>query len=115
MKVVIAGSRTIEEYKQVAEAVTLSGFKISEVVSGGARGADQLGEKYALANCIPFKVFFADWDTYGKRAGPIRNSQMAKYADAAIVVWDGKSSGSKNMIEQMSRLNKPCFVLTETK
>lgn len=115
MKVIIAGSRDISDYSQIVTAVDSSGFKISEVVSGGARGVDHLGEKFALENCIPFKIFFADWDTYGRRAGPIRNAQMAKYANAAVVVWDGKSSGTRNMIEQMTRLNKPCFVWIETK
>jgi hypothetical protein len=110
MRVIIAGSRSIVDYDQVLVAVDNSDFYIKEVVSGAARGVDALGERYALENSLPCMQFHADWDKYGRRAGPIRNSEMAKYADAAIVVWDASSTGSRNMIEQMKRLNKPCYV-----
>ena len=91
--------------------VTASGFKISEVVCGLAKGADLLGKLFAEVNGYPCKDFPADWNKYGRAAGPIRNKQMADYADAAIVfMWDN-SRGSKNMIETMQKLGKPVYVV----
>lgn len=124
MKVIIAGTRykdkknkiAFDDYKLVVEAATRCGFEITEVVCGMAIGVDKLGEKYANANNIPVKPMPADWNKHGRAAGPIRNKQMAEYADAAVIVWDGVSSGSRNMINEMIRKNKPYFViLTESK
>ena len=123
MKVIIAGTRykdkdakiVFDDYNLVVEAVARSGFNITEVVSGTAIGADRLGEKWAIANGIPIKEIPADWNRYGNAAGPMRNKAMAEYADAAIVVWDGKSPGSRNMVENMIRKKKPYYVaLTST-
>jgi hypothetical protein len=99
MKTIIAGSRDITDLALVFEAVEASGFVITEVVSGGARGVDRLGEYYAALSGLPCKVFRADWDTYDKAAGSIRNGEMGKYAQALIAVWDGVSRGTKNMID----------------
>jgi predicted Rossmann fold nucleotide-binding protein DprA/Smf involved in DNA uptake len=115
MKVIIAGSRDITDAGLVLKAVIDSEFEITEVVSGAARGVDSIGEK--IANIQGWKVtrFPANWKRYGKSAGPIRNKQMAEYSDMAIVVWDGKSSGSKNMIETMKKLDKPVYELNINK
>jgi hypothetical protein len=110
MKVIIAGGRDITDMDLVLAAVRESGFGISEVVSGNAWGVDRLGEEYAKASNLRLKVFPADWVTFGRSAGPRRNKQMADYADALIAVWDGKSRGTKNMIETMERLGKPVYV-----
>jgi hypothetical protein len=110
MKVIVAGSRSLIKISTISEAVEKSGFDISEIVSGCAVGADSLGEYYALQNNIPVKKFPAPWDQYGKAAGAIRNCKMAEYADAAVIVWDGTSRGSKHMINQMSLLRKPYYV-----
>ena len=110
MKVIIAGSRSLIKISAIREAIEKSGFDITEVVSGCAIGADSLGEYYAKMNNIPIKQFPAPWDQYGKAAGAIRNARMADYADAAIVVWDGVSKGSKHMIKQMHEHRKPCYV-----
>lgn len=99
MKVIIAGSRTITDQNIVDHAVFNSGFRISEVVCGGARGVDRLGKQWARGY-TPVKMFPADWDTHGKAAGHIRNTQMAAYADALILVWDGESRGSADMIQK---------------
>ena len=97
MKVIIAGSRTIKDIHLVEQAITRSGFDITEVVCGCARGVDLLGARWAQARNIPVALFPADWDRHGKAAGPIRNAEMAKHADALILIWDGVSPGSKNM------------------
>jgi predicted Rossmann fold nucleotide-binding protein DprA/Smf involved in DNA uptake len=114
MKVVIAGSRSVKDYRQLLTALLHSNFEITEVVCGMAIGTDKLGEKWARVNNIPVKEMPADWNKHGKPAGPIRNRQMAEYADAAIVLWDAKSPGTLNMISEMNKLNKPIFVRVVT-
>ena len=109
MKTIIAGSRTIKDYLIVKEAIKLSGFKITEVVSGEAVGVDGLGRRFGEESNIPVKPFPANWDKYGKGAGFIRNKQMADYAEACIVIWDGESKGSKNMLEQATQKGLKVF------
>src|SRR5690242_7305650 len=98
MKVIIAGTRHFTDYKLLKEYcdVILSNQSDIEIVSGGARGADALGEQYAKENGYPIKQFLPDWDKYGRLAGPLRNEEMARYADALIAFWDNKSTGTKN-------------------
>ena len=79
------------------------------IVSGGAKGADSLAEKYATANGIEIKVFPAEWSKYGKSAGPIRNKQMLDYisdgADSLVIAfWNGKSRGTKNTIDNARKM-----------
>jgi hypothetical protein len=99
MKTVIAGSRGITDYNKLKEAVDRCGFVITEVVSGGARGVDQMGERWAREHNIPIKQFIPDWNKHGKAAGLIRNVEMSNYAEAVIVLWDGSSRGSKHMYD----------------
>ena len=113
MKVIIAGSRDIAR-EQVLDI--LDGMDniecISEVVSGGADGVDSAGEDWAENRPDPIKVvqFLPEWNKYGRAAGPIRNKQMAEYADMLIAIWNGSSRGTKNMIEQMEKLGKPVIL-----
>lgn len=110
MKVIIAGSRTITDPKILAEAITASGFEITEVVSGGAQGVDTLGECWASDNGRKVTCFPAKWKIHGRSAGPIRNGQMAEYAEALIAIWDGKSRGTQNMIVQAKCLGLKVYV-----
>ena len=98
MRVIIAGSRTINDYSIVCAAIGCSFFPISEVVCGMARGVDLLGKQWAEEKGVPVKEFPADWNTHGKKAGYLRNVQMADYADALIAITSG-SPGTKHMIE----------------
>ena len=98
MKVIIAGSRTISNRGLIRQAMDDSEFKIDEAVCGMARGVDSEARWIAMFRGIPVKEFPANWGLYGKRAGHIRNAQMADYADALILIWDGKSRGSANML-----------------
>lgn len=98
MKVIIAGTRSINDYNLVTTEVANSMFYISEVISGTYKGVDLLGERFAQEHGIQITRFKPDWDKYGSRAGPIRNEKMAQYGDALILIWDGKSAGSKNML-----------------
>ena len=104
MKVIIAGSRDFNNYEmlesKVSHLLSLVKPEDTEVVSGGCRGVDKLGERYAKEHGIKVKVFPAFWHTYGKSAGPRRNKQMAEYGDALIAFWDHKSKGTANMIAE---------------
>lgn len=110
MRTIIAGSRGVIDYDSVLEAVVNAGFVISEVVSGTARGVDTLGEAIARDYSIPVKEFPADWKKYGRKAGYIRNLEMAEYADALIAVWDGFSPGTKNMINTAKALGLQVYI-----
>ena len=110
MRVIIAGSRGITDYSVVEDAVRQSGYFITTVVSGRAQGVDRLGEEWAKARAIPIARFPAAWDRYGKRAGVLRNQQMAKYSDALIAVWDGESRGTFNMISEARQRGLKVFV-----
>lgn len=103
MKTIIAGSRNFDDYDTLKNVCNK--YQITEVVCGGAQGADALGERYARENNIPIVYFRADWDKYGKSAGPIRNDQMAQYADFLIAFWDGQSKGTHNMIKTAQKHN----------
>ena len=96
MKTIIAGGREFSDYEKLSEV--MSAFDVSVVVSGKARGADSLGEKWARENGKPVEEYPANWDLYGKRAGYIRNQQMADNAEALVAFWDGKSRGTQHMI-----------------
>lgn len=109
MKTIIAGSRSFNNYERLKEVCTA--YSISEVVSGTARGADQLGERYAEEEGIPVKRFPADWAKYGKRAGYLRNEEMAAYAEQLIAFWDGESRGTKHMIDLAERYGLKVKVL----
>ena len=110
MKVIVAGSREIENYNILLDAIKMSEYDIREIISGCARGVDMLGERYARENNIPLVKFPANWNEFGKKAGPMRNSAMAHYCDSDIIIWNGKSSGTDNMIWNMKRLNKPYYL-----
>lgn len=113
MKVIIAGSRSITAWGPVLEAIMTAPFKISEVVSGAAIGVDTTAILIAKHWDMPyteFPVAKEDWDRLGRAAGPLRNEAMADYADALIAIWNGYSTGTKNMIEHMNRLGKPVFI-----
>lgn len=98
MRTIIAGSRDCTDKKYLLAALEECGWLPTVVISGDARGADTLGEEWAIENDIPVEKFPADWATYGKSAGFLRNEEMAKNADALIALWDGQSTGTKHMI-----------------
>ena len=113
--IIIAGSRDFTDYDIVKSS--LKNFLLSKqttdkptIICGMARGADMQGYRLAKEFKLPLKEFPADWNNYGKRAGYIRNEQMAKYAQehgngVLFAFWDGKSKGTKWMIELAKRYN----------
>lgn len=129
MKVIIAGSRHLNPFKffsaqrrgeathklyqiiskHLAHLESELGQPVTEIVCGKAAGIDTVGEAWAISNGIRVAEFPAEWEL-GKHAGMLRNAQMAEYADAALVIWDGKSKGSADMLKQMHRLAKPVAI-----
>jgi hypothetical protein len=110
MKLIIAGSRAFNNPAFIEISLKRLLPQVTEVVCGGARGADMLGAEWGRACSIPVKLFPADWERHGKSAGYLRNQQMAEYADALAAFWDGKSRGTKHMINLMLNLEKPTYV-----
>ncbi len=115
MHVIIAGSRDITDYKLLEQAVINSKFSIDTVISGGARGVDRLGEIFAKQHNCNLVIMRPDWDKYKKSAGYIRNSEMANKAAATgkgglIAIWDGKSRGTKHMIDTATTKNLMVYV-----
>ena len=111
IKIVIAGCRDYNNYEEAKTYIDLcisnirNGNKII-ILSGGASGADKIGERYAKENGFEVEVYPADWGKYGKSAGPIRNKLMAENCDCVICFWDGKSRGTKSMIEYAKMFDK---------
>ncbi len=102
MKLVVAVSRSIDDYDSVDAAIKqyLDSIRDLEIVHGGADGVDTLAAQFADVYALETTVFEPNWDEYGKAAGPIRNEEMAKYGDALVAVWDGGSNGTRSMIEK---------------
>lgn len=102
MRIIIAGSREYNNYEEAAKLIDkfIEDVNSSNVVivSGGAKGADKIGEEYAARNDLDCVVYKANWGKYGKQAGIIRNGEMAKNADCLLAFWDGESRGTYNMI-----------------
>lgn len=104
-RLIIAGSRGYNYYQgvknsffQYIQSNNLELQKI-QIISGGARGPDSLAVELAKELNIPYIIFEADWEKFGKSAGMKRNKEMAENADGLLAIWDTKSSGTKNMIE----------------
>ena len=119
MKLIIAGSRGFNNYYFLKEQVTIFLATLREpfpeIISGGASGADTYGEWYAKERGLKIIRMPANWNKYGRAAGPIRNEEMAKIADACIIFWDGKSAGSRNMIDMCVKYNLKYCVITTIK
>ena len=115
MRLIIAGGRDFTDLVFLRQSMSFftdvyHDDPITEVVCGMARGADLAGRRWAGEQGIAVKEFPADWDRHGRRAGPIRNGVMGDYADQAVVFWDGKSRGTKHMIDYMGAVDKPVFI-----
>lgn len=114
-KIIVAGGRYFEDYNLLKKKLDIALSNIVDnfnivIISGEARGADTLGEKYARENNYDIEVHSADWDNLGKRAGYVRNSEMAKSVldngyGGLVAFWDGKSKGTKMMIELAQKKN----------
>ena len=108
MRILIAGSRDIPEalFWNLAHHSKILP-KSTEIISGGARGVDQLGEKWAVQHNIPCTVIIPDWDRFGRGAGMIRNTELVSRCDGAFILWNWESKGTQDTINKLKRANKP--------
>lgn len=113
MSLAIVGSRTFADFDLLQQAVDAlrETQDVTCIVSGGAQGADKLGERYAAKHSLKINVFEPDWKKYGKVAGMIRNKDIVAAADHVLAFWDGKSKGTKNSIDHAKKMNKPLVVV----
>lgn len=115
-RVVVFGGRTFTDINRmefVIRQLVDQGFITDpcELVCGMAIGADKTAYRLFTELDIRIHEFPADWDSLGKRAGFVRNGEMAHFADIGVGFWDGESRGTKHMIDTMDRANKPCIVV----
>lgn len=103
MRVIVAGGRNYNDYDNVKANLDRLFKNLNKekliIVSGGATGADAMGERYAKENGYKLEKFPADWSRWGNAAGPIRNREMAQVANACVCFHDGKSRGTADMIK----------------
>lgn len=112
IRLAIVGSRGFQDYDFLKQCIDqlAANNEIIEIVSGEARGADTLGERYARENGIPTKIFRPDWDKFGKSAGFRRNITIVNNADVVAAFWDGRSRGTANTIDLTKKANKTLFI-----
>lgn len=115
MRVLIAGSRGYTDYGEACRHINKCLESVSDsdiiIISGGAYGADKLGERYAAENGYKIEKHLPDWKRYGRSAGIIRNREMMIEADLVICFWDGESRGRRSMVEFSKRLGKKLRVI----
>lgn len=102
-KIIIAGGRDFNDYELLKKEATAFLLEIEtgeaiQIVSGGAKGVDTMGERFAQENDLEVVLFPANWKSFGRAAGPKRNAQMADYATHLLSFWNGESKGTKSMI-----------------
>lgn len=114
MKIAIVGSKIFDDYNIFQNYINKIFKNIDrkdiEIISGGAKGADSLAERFAKENNIKIKIIYPEWNKYGKQAGYLRNIQIIKESDMAIIFWDGKSKGTKHDIDLCEKYKKLYFV-----
>jgi len=122
MKLAIVGSRGFSDYRRLLTMVEeylcdYEHFKdcyvprFNEVISGGAAGADTMGEQIATHFGVKLTVFKPDWDKHGKAAGFIRNEDIISNSDFVLACWDGQSKGTANSLSIAKRLKKPTLII----
>ena len=113
IRVAIVGSRGFSDSRLLASTMctVLEHYTITEVVSGGARGADTLGEQWAKAHGIPTRVFLPDWNRFGRSAGFRRNRDIIDNCDLCVAFWDGQSRGTKSSIDLAKQAGKRVLVI----
>ena len=111
VRVVVAGSRSFQNYPLMCKELDKIKDRIECIVSGDAAGADTYGCMYAHDNNIPIRHCPADWQKYGTAAGYVRNKQMGDYGDELVAFWDGVSPGTNDIINYMKKLGKKVTVI----
>lgn len=106
-RICVCGGRDFDDYPLLSKTLKSLTKKLKKftIVVGGAEGADKLAQDWAFHNMKPYLIYHADFKKNGVKAGPIRNRQMAKNSDAVVAFWDGKSRGTRDMIELAKKKN----------
>lgn len=110
MKLLVCGSRSFDNYEALSYA--LDAIPVTEIIHGGAKGADTLAAQYAQRRHIPATVVKPDWTRHGKAAGPIRNRQMVDMCSEVLAFWDGKSRGTKSTIDYARKAGKRVRIMS---
>ena len=108
MKCAVIGSRNFSDYEMMK--AELSKHDITCIVSGGAKGADSLAEKYASENSLSVEIYKPDW-SLGRHAGILRNKTIVDNADLVIAFWDGASKGTLSSINYAKKQGKSIFII----
>ncbi len=111
LKIAVIGGRDFNNYERLSAVLDQIADKISYIISGGAKGADTLGEKYANDNSIDTLIFKPDWKRYGRGAGSVRNKTIIATCDVVYAFWDGKSKGTKNAIDYANKIGKEVTII----
>jgi len=114
MRLAIVGSRTFNDYGRLAVTIHNHFYlvQITEIISGGAKGADSLAKKYTRQFLnIKYKEFPAEWNIYGKSAGFLRNQTIVDNCDMVLAFWDGQSRGTADTIAKAKKAKKPTFIV----
>lgn len=118
MRLAIIGGRDFADYEQLTRIAreywyndSLQQTNVTEVVSGGAKGADSLGARWAREYYVKLTEYLPDWDRHGKRAGFLRNEDIVKNSDFVLAFWDGVSKGTANSLSIAKRLKKTTFIV----
>jgi hypothetical protein len=115
MNLAVVGSRSFRDKARMFSVLDALRPEIKSIISGGAQGADCMAEEWAKERGVPFQSFPADWATYGKMAGFLRNVDMVLAADAVLAFWDGWSRGTRHTIELAEKRKKPVTIIRFTK
>lgn len=107
--VAVVGSRDFDDYELLCKQ--LDPIEIRSIVSGGAKGADSLAERYAQEHGIPIKVILPNWQLYGRGAGMVRNQAIVETACMVVAFWDGSSKGTANSIDHARKLSKSLMIV----
>lgn len=109
MRIAVVGSRGFTN-KELLDS-TLSEYNPTEIVSGGARGADRMAADWANEHRITLTEFYPDYDKYGRAAPIKRNDLIVDAADMVIAFWDGKSTGTKYTMNYAKKKGKEVRVI----
>lgn len=112
MKVLVCGSRSIDDQDVVTRAIYGSPFDVSTIIHGDADGVDAEADQYAHDYAVDTEVHPIPewvWEKVGRKAGPMRNEYMVRQADAVVAVWDGESSGTKDAMQQAESVGLPVY------
>lgn len=109
MKVAVIGSRNFQDYDRLKRILDL--YPIKVIVSGGAIGADSLGDKYADEKGLQKEIYKPDWDLFGKSAGFLRNTTIIENSNMVVAFWDGASKGTKDSLDKAKKLKKTTLIV----